>query len=272
MSKKRRMWIFTIGPLLAGIWASIILVWLLKHSGPRLEEVPATVQSQLEEYQVGHAHLKELTEPALNRSRVHRLQTPDLAASTDEELLAASMLKLKRGNLAYSTPEKMKTGSTEHVTARIGGSEVSASALIAELPAGKERAVALASTRISPRMKMKLKSADFHITPLSSEEQNVGGEMPTTWEWDIVPKHSGKLRLHLAAVVEIKNLSPRDFTSIDRDITVQVDPVDAVTSFIKANWQWIIATLTAIAGAAWKLINNRKKPVAGPPLAGVASP
>jgi hypothetical protein len=107
-------------------------------------------------------------------------------------------------------------------------------------------------------MKMELKSADFDITPLSSEEQGVGGDTPTAWEWDIAPKHSGKLRLHLAAVVELKNLS-RDFTSIDRDVALQVDPVDAVTSFMEGNWQWLIATLTAVGGAAWKFLSSRKK-------------
>jgi hypothetical protein len=189
---------------------------------------------------------------------------------TDEDLLEASLNRLKKGNLAYSTPEKMKMAQTEHVTARIGSPEVSVQALQSDLPSGTNRAVAAATTPVSPRMKMELKSADFDITPLSSEEQAVGGDTPTTWEWDIAAKHSGKSRLHLAAVVELKNLS-RDFTSIDRDITVQVDTVDAVSAFVKANWQWIIATLTAVGGGAWKLIKDRKKPAESASTAGDAS-
>ena len=152
----------------------------------------------------------------------------------------------------------MKMGHTERVSARIGSSDVSVDALKSDLPSGQARVVAAAATPVSARMKMELKSADFDITPLSSEEQGVGGDTPTAWEWDIAPKHSGKLRLHLAAVVELKNLS-RDFTSIDRDVAVQVDPVDAVTAFMEGNWQWLIATLTAIGGAAWKFLNSRKK-------------
>jgi hypothetical protein len=186
----------------------------------------------------------------------------------DEELLEESLNKLKKGNLAYSTPEQMKVGQTEHVTARIGSPALSVEALKSELPAGKDRAIDTTVTPVSPRMKMELKSADFDITPLSSEEQAVGGDTPTTWEWDIGAKRPGKLRLHLAAVVELKNLS-RDFTSIDRDITVQVDPVDAVSGFVKANWQWIIATMTAIGGALWKFLKDRKKPEGpNPGLAG----
>jgi hypothetical protein len=178
---------------------------------------------------------------------------------SDDELIEGSLNRLKKGNLAYSTPAKMKMGRTERVTARIGSSDVSIEALKSGLPSGQEKTVAVASTPVSARMKMELKSADFNITPLSSEEQGVGGDTPTAWEWDIAPKHSGKLSLHLAAVVELKNLS-RDFTSIDRDVAVQVDPVGAVESFMEGNWQWLIATLTAIGGAVWKFLKGRKTP------------
>lgn len=191
------------------------------------------------------------------RSR-RSIDSVERPAPSDDELIEDSLNQLKKGNLAYSTPEKMKMGHTERVSARIGSSDVSMDALKSDLPSGQARMVASAATPVSARMKMELKSADFDITPLSSEEQGVGGDTPTAWEWDIAPKHSGKLRLHLAAVVELKNLS-RDFTSIDRDVAVQVDPVDAVTSFMEGNWQWLIATLTAVGGAAWKFLNSRKK-------------
>ncbi len=187
-----------------------------------------------------------------------RLRRPETPEPSDDELLEQSLDQLKKGNLAYSTPEKMKMGHTERVSARIGGSDVSVDELKSQLPSEQGKTVAVAATPVSARMKMELKSADFDITPLSSEEQSVGGDTPTAWEWDIAPKHSGKLSLHLAAVVELKNLS-RDFTSIDRDVAVQVDPVDAVASFMEGNWQWLIATLTAIGGAAWKFLNSSKK-------------
>ena len=196
--------------------------------------------------------------PVSKAPRVRFRAEPKPPPPSDDELIAASLNQLKKGNLAYSTPEKMKMGHTERVSARIGGADVSVEALKSALPSGQGRTVDTAATPVSARMKMELKSADFDITPLSSEEQGVGGETPTAWEWDIAPKHSGKLRLHLAAVVELKNLS-RDFTSIDRDVAVQVDPVDAVTSFMEGNWQWLIATLTAIGGAAWKFLNSRKR-------------
>jgi hypothetical protein len=102
------------------------------------------------------------------------------------------------------------------------------------------------------------------ITPALSHfrisRRILGSATPTTWEWDIVPKHSGKkLRLHLAAVVELNGLS-KDFTTVDRDIEVQVDPVDEATKFLKANWQWILTTIGAGLAGVWAWLKKRKKP------------
>jgi hypothetical protein len=179
----------------------------------------------------------------------------------DELRLDRSIDRLKRGNLAYNTPERMKTGQTAHVVARIGSDKLTIALLMSQMPEDKATKTDTATTPISTKMKMTLKSADFEVTPLSSEEQFVAGITPTTWEWDIAPKHSGKLRLHLAAVVELDKLS-RDFTSVDRDVAVQVDPVDAVERFVEGNVVWTLGGLgTAIAGlCAW--FRKPKKPQA----------
>lgn len=132
-------------------------------------------------------------------------------------------------------------------------------ALQSSLPKESGQVAQTAGTPVSTKMKMTLKSADFDITDLSSEEQIVAGNTPTTWEWDITPRHSGQLRLHLAAVVELKDIS-RDFTTVDRDIAVQVDPIDAARKFASGNWQWILTTLGAGLVAAWKFLSKRKKP------------
>jgi hypothetical protein len=173
-------------------------------------------------------------------------------------MLTAALAKLKKGNLAYSTPTSMKTGKTAHVVARIGSDGVSIDTLQAGMPLDQGQKVSLAATPVSAKMKMTLAGADFDITPLSSEEQIVAGAAPTQWEWDIVPKHSGDLRIHLAAVVELNNIA-KDFTSVDRDITVQVDPMGAVTTFVTTNWQWLIASLVTACGAGWKYLSSRKK-------------
>jgi hypothetical protein len=107
-------------------------------------------------------------------------------------------------------------------------------------------------------MKVTLTGADFAITPLSTELQPVSGDTPTTWEWDIAAKHSGKLRLHLAAIVVWNDIS-KDFATVDRDIVVQVDPVHESAEFVNENWHWILTTLGAGIAAAWAWWRKRKK-------------
>lgn len=185
--------------------------------------------------------------------------SPPAPPPSNDELIEQSLAKLKHGNLAYNTPQKMKTGETARVTARIASGEISLQTLEAGLPSSPGSATATASTPISTRMKMTLKSADFDITPLSSDEQIVGGDTPTEWEWDVIPKHSGTLSLHLAAVVELGHLS-RDFTSVDREIPVQVDAVAAVTQFMKANTVWLLTSLGAAIATLWAWWKRRRKP------------
>jgi len=186
-----------------------------------------------------------------------------LPTTSDEERLAQSLAKLKKGNLAYTTPEKMKSGHTAHVTARIGSENVSLQTLESGLPADQGATTSTSATPVSTMMRVTLKSADFDITPLSSEEQIVAGDIPTQWEWDITPKHSGKLRLHLAATVELNDLS-RDLTSFDREVTVQVDPVGVAEAFTEKNLVWILGTLGTGIAAGWAWWKKRRKPKAAP--------
>jgi hypothetical protein len=188
-------------------------------------------------------------------------ETKDDAAVQQEDPSAAldsALARLKPGNLAYSTPTQMKMAETAHIVAKIASDAVSAEALKAQMPQDAGTKTEMAATAITPKMKMTLAGADFTITPLSSEEQMVVGTVPTTWAWDIVPKHAGKLRLHLAAVIELNGMV-KDFTTVDRDIAVQVDAADMVGDFVRGNWQWLIATLTALVGGLWKFFHARKK-------------
>jgi hypothetical protein len=186
---------------------------------------------------------------------------PSAPAATDDELIEQSLANLKKGNLAYNTPEKMKTGNTAHITARIASDKISVQALESGMPSEGGTTTEIEVTPVSTKMRMTLKGADFDITPLSSEEQIIGGDAPTEWEWDVVPKHAGTLQLHLAATVELRNLS-RDFTTVDREIAVQVDPVDAVTKFAVTNAVWILGSLGAGLAALWAWWKKRRKPKA----------
>jgi hypothetical protein len=190
------------------------------------------------------------------------IPSPD--ADSEDAAIEKSLSNLKKGNLAYSTPEKMKTGETGEVTARIGSDAVTVDALTNGLKGHDGTAVAAVSTPTSIRMKMTLKSDDFTITTLNSEEQVVSGSIPTEWKWNISANHSGKLHLHLDAIVELHGV-PRDFTTIDRDISVQVDPKDEVEKFVQKNWQWILSTIAAGIALLYKFLKSKEK--SGAPVA-----
>ncbi len=191
--------------------------------------------------------------PVAPKSSAH---TESPGNDPDELALAASLQKLDQGKVAYSTPVSMFTGQSATVVAHIGGSHVTS--LTGGMPSSPGSTIDSAPTPVSTRMKMSLRSADFDITPLSTEEQEVGGAMPTEWEWTILPKHAGQLQLHLAATVELQDLS-RDFVSIDRDVQVQVNKRGAVEQFIANNWQWLLGTLGTGLIALWRFLASRRK-------------
>ena len=177
---------------------------------------------------------------------------------TDFELLGGALHKLQKGVLVDRTPERMKTGQTVQVVARIGSDKLSLDKLQRDMPSGENQKVEVEKTPISPKMKMTLKGADFDITPLSSEEQIVVEDAPTTWVWDISPKHGGTLRLHLAAIVEVNDLS-KDLTAIDREVIVQVDPINEAETIARANVPWVVSGVLAVLGGIWKLISMFRK-------------
>lgn len=85
--------------------------------------------------------------------------TDDL--SDIERFADAHLSKLQAGNLAYNTPEKMKTGQTARVIARLGSDKVYISSLTAGMATDKESRTEILKTLVSVKMKMTLKGADF---------------------------------------------------------------------------------------------------------------
>jgi hypothetical protein len=178
---------------------------------------------------------------------------------TLEEQLEQAVNNLKTGRLAYHFPEKMKTGETAPVLATIATLKVSEEQLKEIFPASDRAGVQMAQTPVTPKMKMTLTSADFDITPQSSDEQIVVGATPTEWRWMISPKHAGKLQLHLAAIIELEDLK-QDFKTVDREVEVRVDAVNAVETFVGNNWQWLISGTggLAVVGGLWNRLRRKK--------------
>jgi hypothetical protein len=87
----------------------------------------------------------------------------------------------------------------------------------------------------------------------------VVGTTPTEWRWTISPKHSGKLQLHLAAIIELEDLK-QDFKTVDREMDVRVDAVNALETFVGNNWQWLISGTggLAVEGGLWNRVRRKK--------------
>lgn len=258
----RKIWtrVGLSGLTLVGLLAVLVLYMGWHQKVPRDVAAPAAV-NEVTSPSVASGPPVVALPPSKNERGDQGSGRSPASVDQDDEQIDAELARLKQGHLAYNTPQKMKTGKTARVVARIGSDAVALRALTEGMSSEEGRQTGTAATPVSTKMKMTLKSADFDITALSSEEQIVGGDAPTTWEWDITPKHSGNLGLHLAAVVELHNLA-RDFTTVDREIAVAVDPVAATEDFLKANTVWVLGLIGAGGTAVWTWLRKRKKPEA----------
>ncbi len=175
----------------------------------------------------------------------------------EEDQAAQEFMNLHKGNIAYNAPDKMKTGESAIITAAIGSDTVSLQNLKAGLPQGPNTTTASLPTLVTTKMKVTLTGPDFTITKLSSEEQVVVGDDPTTWKWSVKPKRSGSLTLHLAAIIEMK-AGAKDYKTVDSAITVKVDPLDASEEFMKENWQYLLGSLGGLGAIAGWLKRKKK--------------
>jgi hypothetical protein len=180
------------------------------------------------------------------------------ATESLEQKLDQAFSELKAGTLAFSVPDKMKSTESKIVVASIGSTKVT-SENVTNSVTNNGGQIVTQPLLVTPVMKMELTSADFDIKALSSEEQIVAGNTPTTWRWEVRPLHAGVLRLHLAAVVEIESLK-RDLTAADREVTVTVDRADEIAGFFKDNWQWFLGGSAAgLFTAVWGFFKKMRK-------------
>jgi len=160
------------------------------------------------------------------------------------EAVFDEMEHLKKGHLAYDTPKKMKVGEHQTVIASVGSEIVSPESLLSTINSKGAASPVITETPVTGTMKLTLTGSDFDIVQKSTLEQIVMGPTPTTWQWDVSPKHSGKLKLHLAAVIRVEGLE-QDYTTVDKEIAVDVDNAASIKKFVQDNWQWLVTSLVA---------------------------
>ena len=163
----------------------------------------------------------------------------DMVAATDKY-----WAELEQSSIAFSTPTTMDEDATSDVLLWLDP-KATLSSLEDELRASVgqgQRIEGATGVKWAPRTRATLSSPGFDITPQQTIEYALSAEKRTEWTWQIHPKDSGTQTLHLAieAILESEGKdSYRSIKTFDRDIDVKVSP----STFVKDNWQWLIATL-----------------------------
>jgi hypothetical protein len=162
---------------------------------------------------------------------------------------------VQQGRLLFDPPEQMRQGRTERVRVAIaqhGGLD----AQLRALAPGVADAV-IEDLETTPFMEVDLQGSAFSIVSLQAGDTAEQLLRPTAlWQFDVTPERGGTHPLHLRVAMRIP-LPDRDervsLPALERTIRVRVDPAYGGRRFIRAHWQWVLATAAGLGGAvgAW---------------------
>lgn len=194
--------------------------------------------------------------PAESTSEAVLPEPTALPTADPAEIASAALAELEQGQILYNPPAEMQRGARERVEVRIS---LNPEEVLSEDLQGSGEPVQEAIP-VARFMTVRLTGPGFEITPLSSPEQVVARDAYTQWAWDIVPLESGEQRLSLTVTARVKipgfGDEARDIEIIEREILVQVTPVQATLDFLGGNLEWIgpavLAALAALGGWAWR--------------------
>ncbi|WP_159081490.1 zinc ribbon domain-containing protein [Nocardioides sediminis] len=162
---------------------------------------------------------------------------------------------VQRGRLLFNPPEQMRQGRTERVRVAIaqhGGLDPQLRALAP----GTEDAL-IEDLETTPFMEVDLQGPAFSIVSLQAGDTAEQLLRPTAlWQFDVTPERGGTHSLHLRVAMRVP-LPDRDervsLPALERTVRVRVDPAYGGRRFIRAHWQWVLATAAGLGGAvgAW---------------------
>ncbi len=166
------------------------------------------------------------------------------------ETVEQALKRLKFGNIAFNAPLKINFDQT--VTIQL---LLSLTTPIDELKQMIEAVGEKEGTRIqvSDRMEARLSGPNFEITAITPELQAVTGTAVTAWKWDVKPKSEGQQILHLTLSVLINvdgKSTTRAIRTFDKQIEIEVTPVQRVVWFLKAYWP-VLFTAIVIPVLVW---------------------
>jgi len=174
-----------------------------------------------------------------------------------ESELRAAVAGLGHGHLAFNTPTRLGLHQTATIQLLLSPSQ---SVTQLERKLAQPGARAGAPVRFSPTMQAELKASDFEVTPLDDARKLIDPNAPTSWQWEISPKHTGLLHLTLSVTAFVTvggQKTTYQVREFDRKLLIQVGLITEARDFLSGNWQWLWSTILVPVGA-WALRRRRK--------------
>jgi hypothetical protein len=169
--------------------------------------------------------------------------------------------ELQQGSIVYNPPEQMRLNERTRIEARVTRHPDStfASNLQGKGPSKVEQ------LPVGTKMRGELLSADFTITPLRPEVQQLGEKGFRSWVWEIKPSRTGELTLTLMLSV-VYDGDVLEYKSFDRNIKVSVTPSYATGSWLSRNWDKVLGALgvTAVGAVGGLLAFVRRRRTSKP--------
>jgi hypothetical protein len=178
----------------------------------------------------------------------------------EQDPLTPLMRDKMPGRVLFDPPAAMKQGKKERVTVRI--SKNALEDLKKDIP--PDRNTTIDELDVLPFMTVKLSGGDaFEVDSLEKkEDQFVGADRFTDWNYEITPLKSGEQELDLSVGTRIKlpmgGEEVRFYPLYERKVRVTVSLWYSTTHFFGDHWEWIAGTVL-IPLLVWAWSNRKNK-------------
>lgn len=202
-------------------------------------------------------------------STVPTATTGESARGGEDAFVAKTVRdQLHRGAVAFNVPERLARGATAEIEFLVSPEQTAETLKESITQPGVRRGRAV---EVSDYMKADLASPSFDITRIGDAEKLVVAGRKTRWAWDITPKQTGVLKLHLTltAIVTSGNEDrPLEIETFNESVSIHVGWGTRARDFVGTNWQWLWGAILVPVGL-WVVQRRRRiaKPGADPPPA-----
>jgi hypothetical protein len=159
----------------------------------------------------------------------------------------AALAQLVAGRVAFNSPERMPLADSRTISL-LASPSMDADTLSQDLRQrlGGNDTIQVEQLQVAPLMEVQLEGSAFTVSALTPARQPVSRSSPTEWRWDVKANQTGRQTLHLTinAIVTVDGERfARSLRVLNRDIVVEITPLQRAGRFITGNWQWLAGTV-----------------------------